>query len=121
MVVSIIKDSLIIFLLVYAVLQLAESFLQFLLRHLSAAKTEKRFFYVLNALGTTPDCLEGLVRSTARRQEEIFLVSDEQDEETKALVAILCKEFEHLTPISPEALQLLLTEETALGTSLKAR
>lgn len=119
---SILKDSVILFLLIYAVLQLAESLLQFLLRRLSVKKSEKRIFYVLNTLGMTPDRLEGLVRScAAAKQEEILLITNGKDKETAALVALLCKEFEQLTPISPETLPAFFTEETALDISAEAR
>ncbi len=120
MITLILKDSIILFLLIYAILTLAEQFLRFLMRFLEQRSDYARSFHVLDISGTHTTQLEHIIRSfVGTCKETVFLVTETSDPETNAIVHNLCREFDVLFAVSRAEFLRITGSLTALDAFLK--
>ncbi|MBR6729184.1 MAG: hypothetical protein IKL80_03390, partial [Clostridia bacterium] len=122
MFISIIKDSIILFLLLYALVSLADQFVRFLSLHLIPQKTQPQGFYLLDLAGIPSESLEQTLRTfISEKKDRILLITDENNEERTDIIELLCKEFKYVTPLSRKELAMFFTTQTALDTSVKTK
>ncbi len=118
MLLSVLKDSVILFLIVFFLLHLIE----LLLDHISQAQAGNRHFFVINALGLSAGELEKLIRTTLKKYNtRLIVVTSKNDLETNAILDLLCRDYEQIYPVLPEDLSSLITGETSQNTVLKPR
>ncbi len=96
---TILKDAIILFLLIYAIMDLCHHVTQWLLSLLHKEWAPVGY-YVLDLSSEPVNRLEYTVRYTARHQEKVLIVTDTSEQETIAILQALCREFDHLTLMS---------------------
>ena len=122
MLMSVIKDSIVLFLLLYALVSLAEQLVRFLSVCLTPKCSLPQGFYVLDVTGIPPEGLELTLRSyIAKNKGKILLLTDKSNRESADIITLLCNEFEHVTLLSRQQLAEQLTTQTALDTSAKTK
>ena len=101
MITLILKDSVILFLLVYAILTLAEQFVRFLMRFLEKEPGCSHGLHVFDITEIDKTQLEGSIRRYVRScRETIYLLTETDDTETNAIVQNLCREFDVLFAVN---------------------
>lgn len=122
MMLSIIQDSIIIFLLIYAVLQLAEHLIRFLVQCFKDPACSSCKYHVIDVSETIQTQLEYTIRSEMMDcKTHTFLITEYPDKESNLIIAKMCNEYDFLYPVtrseflrivnSPEALDAFLSIE----------
>ena len=118
MLLSVLKDSVVLFLIAFFLLHLIE----LLLQCFSQVQAGNRHFFVVNALGLSAGELEKLIRTTLKKYNtRLIVVTSKNDPETNAILDLLCRDYEQIYPVLPDDLSLFITSETSRNTVLKPR
>ena len=119
MVFKIIKDSLVLFLLVYALLDIIQS----LVRHLAQfllKNSESKCFHLVDLTNQSTIQMECSLRFVATKYKEpIIVLIKETDEEQNKVLKKLCLDFENLHPISRSEFIKYFSNETSPVVFLK--
>ncbi|MBR7164170.1 MAG: hypothetical protein IKD21_04280 [Clostridia bacterium] len=106
MLLTIIKDSFIIFLLVYALLDIAEKLCLYLSRFTVSPTEHVRKYYVIDISNTQADQLEYALRKALTGcKDNILLITENNPPETDAIIANLRREFAGLYPVTRSEFQ----------------
>ncbi len=98
---SILKDSIIIFLLVFALLQLAEQVIGFLIHLIQNPEIKPYQFMVLDVSQISHEKLEYIIRNEIPKVNyHIFLISEFSDDESNHIISKLCYEYDYLYPVT---------------------
>ena len=115
---SVLKDSVILFLLVFFILHIMD----ILLHNVSKGQIGKHNFFVVNALDLSAGELEKSIRSVLKKYNaRLVVVTNKDDPEANAVLDLLCRDFDQIYPILPEDLSSFITSETTKNTVLKPR
>lgn len=111
---SIIRDSLALFLLIYAVIDLGHRIILFALHAICKSSKDKNMFFVIDATQMTSDTLEYHVRSALLRFEEpIIVLGDTLSDEASAILDTLGNEHDALHMFTKSELAMWLTYGTS--------
>jgi len=110
---TIVKDSIVLFLLVYSLIQLAEKCLSYLVQKVKCSKHDAKEFYILNIINIPANCLEDQIRSIIHRKQGriLLLTSESVDAESATILKLLCKEFSQIVPVPCSSLATYITNE----------
>ncbi len=112
---SILKDSVMLFLLIYAVFNLTEQLIHFFMRYPGKQNGQLRKFHVIDASNVLPEQLEYSLRcEMSNCKDAVFLLMDFPDPESDAITHALCKEFSGLHPITRGEFLKIISSPTAL-------
>ncbi len=118
---SILKDSIIIFLLVYALLQLAEQLIGVLVRQFQSPEDFPFRYYVLDVSQVSCEKLEYIIRSEMTgRKKHTFLITEFPDSESNSIISKLCYEYDTLYPVTRNEFQRIISSPEALASFLGA-
>ena len=116
----IIKDSVILFLLVYAMLELAEACLKLIKKSLFRPTVWAKNFHVIDLSGFPVDRLEGCVRQSVHSSTDpVFLITENNTPETEVILSKLKQEFSAFYPVSRGEFQQITSSRGALDAFLK--
>lgn len=111
---SIIRDSLTLFLLIYAVIDLGYRIILFVMQAVCKTSDAKDMFCVVDATQMPPESLEYRVRSALMRLEEpIVVLCDALPDESAVILRTLCSEHDALYALGKKELAEWLTSGTS--------
>ncbi len=116
---SILRDSIVLFLLIYAVVDLGNHLINWLTRRLTEEETGKTGFYLMDMTGQTASCAEFSIRTAARHENTVLLITDPQEAEIAAITKRLCRELEYVHTVTRAELIDWLKSETSPDAFLK--
>ncbi len=120
MFISVLKDTIIIFLLIFAVLQLAEKLVLILSSRWEKTELNTRNFYVLDLTQIPYQHLECFIRSKLPSCQGLtYLITDFSEEKSNEILAKLCNQYTHLCPLTRSELLRLLGEKAVPDVSLQ--
>lgn len=115
----ILRDSIVLFLLIYAVVDLGNHLINWLTRRLTEDETGKTGFYLMDMTGQTASYAEFSIRTAAHHENTVLLISDPQEAETAAITERLCQELEYVHTTTRAELIDWLKSETSPDAFLK--
>ncbi len=117
----IIKDSIILFFLVYALLELAEDLLNFLKKLLPRHSAHPRKFYTIDLENVKAEKLEGLLRqSTHVWLDPVFLIAENLTPEATALLHKFQRSHAALYLVTRKEMQKIISSQEALDAFLES-
>lgn len=117
---QILKDSVILFLLIYALITLAEKLCRYIARITDFHDESLPKFYVVDASETPVDKLECLLRKELSSCcDAVYVITNEANEEAKTIIDNLACDYVTLFPIRKEDLQAIITVQELPDVSLK--
>ncbi len=118
---QILKDSVILFLLIYALINLAEKLCRYIASITDFPDECLPKFYVMDTSKTPAEKLEYLLRKELSTcHDAIYVITSEANTEAKAIVEKMACDYVTLFPIRKEELQTIITAQEVPDVSLKA-
>ncbi len=117
---SIIRDSVILFLLIYAVIDLTSHLVLLIMRSFGTRRSTMSFFSVADASRLTADMAEYALRTALlSRDEPLVVLTDGLPDDVLNILLVLSRRHEQLHPCSKAELVTYLTAKTVQDAALK--
>ena len=111
LIIKIIKDSIILFLLIYALMDICRHITACLIKQLHNPLPRKGF-YVLDLSEEHPCRIEYHIRCAAEKYENIYLITDESPAESQAMVEKLSQSLSNINLVTRFGLMQMIANET---------
>lgn len=118
---QILKDSVVLFLLIYALISLAEKLCIYIAHIIDFPDERLPKFYVIDASKIQAEKLECLLRKELSScNDSVYVLTNETNSEATAIIEKLSYNYVSLFPIRKEELQTIITAQEEPDVSLKA-